>query len=214
MSDPTQPNEPVPPADPTEQMPTASASPPPQQRTATTTTTTPPGPPPSPGGVSGGVVATIAIGVAAIALLLGFLVWGQDDDSDVATDDATSAPEDVAPEDSAPEDTAPEDTGEVDDLQSEVDDLQSQLDDVTGERDDLQSQLDDIAEGMVELDDLEGMSIDDVRDLASDNGWELVEQEPDSAADDAETDTVLSQSPGSGTTMIEGSLLLVEVIPG
>ena len=41
-------------------------------------------------------------------------MWGQDDDSDVATDAATSAPEDVTPEDSAPEDTVPEDTGEVD----------------------------------------------------------------------------------------------------
>lgn len=194
-------------------MPAASSSPPPEQRT-TTTTTTPPGPPPAPGGISGGVVAAIAVGVAAVALLLGFLVWGQDDDADVVAETDTSAPDDVAPEDSAPDDAEPEDTGEVDDLQSEVDDLQSQLDDVTEERDDLRAQLDDDAGTMVELDDLEGMSVDDVRDLASDNGWELVEQEPEDPSDDVETDTVLSQSPGSGTTMVEGSLLLIEVVPG
>ncbi len=211
MSDPTQPNEPVPPLDPTRQMPTSAPTPPPTEQQRTTTTRTEPvGPPPESGGLGGGAVAAIAIGAAALALLIGFLVWGQDDDDgdDLSTDTATSVPEDTAPED-----TTADNTDEVAGLESQISDLESQLGDVTGERDDLQGQLDDITEGMIELDNVEGMSIDDVRDLASENGWELVEIEPDGAADDAETDTVLSQSPSAGTTMIEGSLLLVEVVP-
>jgi hypothetical protein len=206
MSDPTQPNEPVPPQDPTQQMPSAGVTPPPGTATTTTTTTAEP-PPPSGGGLSGGAVAAIAIGAAAVALLIGFLIWGGDDD------DAEPVAEEVTT--TAPVDTEPEDTSddEIAALQGQVDDLQGQLDDVTAERDDLQAQLDEATGTTVELENVEGRSIDEVRDLAADNGWELIEQNPEDAGEDTATDTVLSQSPDEGTAMSDGSVLVVEVVP-
>ena len=181
----------------------------------TSQTTTRPGVPPTPpgGGVSTGVAIAAAVAAALLGLLLGYLLFGGDDDDDVATDTATSVAEDGTDEFS--EERA-ELFGQIEDQNARIEELEGELEQVTSERDDLQSQLDegDDEEEVVTVPapDVVGGTVDDAQAVADENGWTLEVRAAEDAPDDAEPGTVVAQSPEPGTPMVEGSVLLVDVV--
>lgn len=180
----------------------------------TSQTTTRPGVPPVPpgGGVSTGVAIAAAVAAFLLGLLLGFLLFGGDDD-DVATDTATTAPEDGTDEFS--EERA-ELFGQIEDQNARIEELEGELEDVTAERDELESQVDegDDEEEVVTVPapDVVGGTVEDAQAVADENGWTLEVRAAEDAPDDAEPGTVVAQSPEPGTPMVEGSVLLVDVV--
>ena len=208
--DPTRAERPVPgPADePTSVIPTAAGS----STTAyeTRTTTGPPPQPPRRAGVSTGAAIGAAVLVGLLGLLVGYLLWGADDD-----DGTTEVVEDTVPAQPGADEALVAERDQlaqqVQDQQTQIDDLQRQLDEVTAERDELQSQVDDAGDEVVTVPapDVTGGSVDDAQAAADENGWTLVAREV--PADGAEPGTVVAQYPEPGTDMIEGSVLAVDV---
>lgn len=188
--------------------PTAvSREPRPPQRT-TTTETVPADRPPR-GAVSTAAAVAGAIAALLIGLLLGFLIF--DDDTDTAAVDDTVVDDGRI---AALEAERDELAAQVAERDGQIGDLQQQLDDVTAERDALQAQLDEAgdASATVPAPDVVGGSVDDARDVASENGWTFVEREAD-APEGTEPGTVTAQQPEPDTPMVEGSVLVVDVAP-
>lgn len=110
--------------------------------------------------------------------------------------------------------------GEVDDLRDQVDTLESenlslseQVTSLEEQNSELQGRVEEILaefdEAFVPVPDVVNQSADSVADLATENGWVLV-QIP-TATDSAEPGTVLSQTPAAGTPMLAGSALAIGV---
>ncbi|HEU5082992.1 MAG TPA: PASTA domain-containing protein [Acidimicrobiales bacterium] len=213
--DPTQPIDPTraeppvrgPADEPTSVFPAAAGS-----RTAyeTTTTTGPPPQPPGRGGVSTGAALAAAVLLGLLGLLVGYLLWGTDDDGTT-----TEAVEDTVPAEPGADEALVAERDQlaqqVQDQQTQIDDLQRQLDEVTAERDELQSQVDDTGDEVVTVPapDVTAGSVEDAQATADENGWTLVAREV--PADGEEPGTVVAQYPDPGTPMIEGSVLAVDV---
>lgn len=214
--DPTQPIDPTraespvrgPADEPTSVFPTAAGS-----RTAyeTTTTTGPPPQPPRRAGVSTGAALGAAVLLGLLGLLVGYLLWGTDDDEGTTT----AAVEDTVPAEPGADEALVAERDQlaqqVQDQQTQIDDLQRQLDEVTAERDELQAQVDEAGNEVVTVPapDVTGASVDDAQATADENGWTLVAREV--PADGEEPGTVVAQYPEPGTQMIEGSVLAVDV---
>ena len=217
-NDPTRAERPVG-GDPVEEDPTSVMRPAGTSRTSDTyaseTTTRPAAvPPPGAGGVSTGMAIGAALAAGLLGFLLGFLLFGGDDDDDVATDTTTVPVDEGADDELAAE--RDELAQQVEEQNAQIEDLQSQLDDVTAERDELQSQLDDAGDEedvtTVPAPDVVGLTVDEAQDIADENGWTLEERAATDAPADAEPGTIVAQSPAEGTPMVEGSVLLVDVV--
>jgi hypothetical protein len=178
-------------------------------------TTTRPGVPPTPpgGGVSTGVAVGAAVAAALLGLLFGLLLFGSDDDDDVATDAATTVPaEDGTDEFSAEREEL---FGQIEDQNARIKDLEAELEEVTAVRDELESQVeegDDEEVVTVPAPDVVGGTVEDAQAVADENGWTLEVRAAENPPDDAEPGTVVAQSPEPGTPMVEGSVLLVDVV--
>lgn len=176
----------------------------------TTTTTGPPRQLPPRAGASTGTVIGAALLAGLLGLLVGYLLWGTDDD-----DDTTEVVEDTVPADPGADEALVAERDQLaqqaQDLQGQVEDLQRQLDEVTAERDQLQSQVDESGDEVVTVPapDVTGGSVDDAQAATDENGWTLVERSV--PADGEEPGTVVAQYPDPGTAMIEGSVLVVDV---
>ncbi|MGK2929256.1 MAG: PASTA domain-containing protein [Acidimicrobiales bacterium] len=186
------------------------------ERTEASGRTLPPEPPRE-GGVSTGLAIGAALVVGLLGLLIGFVIFdGGDDDAEV---DETAEVDDAAAEEEAAamadvEAERDELAGQVEDLTGQVEDLQTQLDEVTAERDELQAQLDEgDAVETTPAPDVTGASVEDARTTASDNDWEIFERDAENPPADAEPGTVVEQSPAPDTPMVEGSVLVVHVVP-
>lgn len=177
-------------------------------RETTTTRRDPVGPPPA-DGVSAGLAIALAIAADLLGLLAGYLLFGEDDD-----DTATAPVEDVEPGDTAALEELVTERDELaqqaEDQQAQIDDLQSQLDEVTAERDELAEGADDGGDEVVTVPapDLVGSTLDDAGQVASENGWTVVQRE---VAEEGEEGEVVAQYPDPGTPMIEGSVLVLDV---
>lgn len=178
--------------------------------------------PPRDGGVSTGLAIGAALVVGLLGLLIGFVIFAGDDDDDAEVDETVEVDDPAAEEEAAAalaevEAERDELAGQVEDLTGQVEDLQTQLDEVTAERDELQAQLDEADEGdAVETTpaaDVTGGSVEDASATASDNGWEIFERDAENPPADAEPGTVVEQSPAPDTPMVEGSVLVVHVVP-
>lgn len=188
----------------------------------TSQTTTRPGVPPTPpgGGVSTGVAVGAAVAAALLGLLLGFLLFDGDDDDDVATDAATTVPaEDGTDELSAEREEllgqVEDQNAQIEDQNARIGDLEAELEEVTAERDELESQVeegDDEEVVTVPAPDVVGGTVEDAQAVADENGWTLEVRAAENPPDDAEPGTVVAQSPEPGTPMVEGSVLLVDVV--
>ena len=177
----------------------------------TSQTTTRPGVPLTPpgGGVSTGVAVGAAVAAALLGLLLGFLLFGGDDDDDVAT---TVPAEDGTDEFSAEREEL---FGQIVDQNARIEDLEAELEEVTAARDELESQVEEGDDGevvTVPAPDVVGGTVEDAQAVADENGWTLEVRAAENPPDDAEPGTVVAQSPEPGTPMVEGSVLLVDVV--
>ena len=185
----------------------------------TSQTTTRPGVPPTPpgGGVSTGVAVGAAVAAALLGLLLGFLLFGGDDDDD---DVATTVPaEDGTDEFSAEREELfgqiVDQNARIEDQNARIEDLEAELEGLTAERDELASQVEagnDEAVVTVPAPDVVGGTVEDAQAVADENGWTLEVRAAENPPDDAEPGTVVAQSPEPGTPMVEGSVLLVDVV--
>lgn len=215
--DPTRPQQPVG-GDPAAEDPTSVMRPASSSSTTYETTTGPRDvrPVPDRGGVATGVAVGAAIVCALLGLLVGYLLFGMDDDDDVATDDPTTE-EPVVDEDlAALVEERDELAQQVEEQQAQIEDLQSQLDEVTDERDELAEGQDDGDEvTTVPAPDLVGTTLDDAGQTAADNGWTVVQRNaaPEDVPDGAEPGEVVAQYPEPGTDMIEGSVIVFDVAP-
>jgi hypothetical protein len=176
----------------------------------------PPAEPPRRGGVSTGVAIGAALAVGLLGLLIGFLLFNDDDAEEDATEG--TVPEEVVTALEGERDQLEAERDElqdqVDALDDQVDALGNELDQVTAERDQLQQQLDGTEQvETVPAPEVVGGTAEDAEDVADENGWTLVEREADGAPGDAEPGTVVGQSPSPGTSMIEGSVLVIDVVP-
>ena len=202
------------PGDPAGEDPTSMLRPAGEPRVTSETTpqtTTRPGVPPTPpgGGVSTGVAVGAAVAAALLGLLLGFLLFGGDDDDDVAT---TVPAEDGTDEFSAEREEL---FGQIEDQNARIEDLEAERDEVTAERDELESQVEEGDDGQVvtvPAPDVVGGTVEDAQAVADENGWTLEVRAAENPPDDAEPGTVVAQSPEPGTPMVEGSVLLVDVV--
>ena len=185
--------------------PAVSREPPPAQRT-TTTETVPADRPPA-GAVSTGAAVAGAIAALLIGLLAGFLIFEDDDTESATVDDTVVDDGRIAALEAERDELA----GQVAERDGRIAELQAQLDEAAAERDALQAQLDeaDDAPATVPAPDVVGGSVDEARDVASENGWTLVEREAD--APGTEPGTVTAQQPQPDTAMVEGSVLVVDV---
>lgn len=181
--------------------------------------------PPEPsrdGGVSTGLAIGAALAVGLLGLLIGFVIFAGDDDDDVEVDETAEVDDPAAEEEAAAalaevEAERDELAGQVEDLTGQVEDLQTEVDEVTAERDELQAQLDEADEGdaveTTPAPDVTGGSIEDASATASDNDWEIFERDAENPPADAEPGTVVEQSPAPDTPMVNGSVLVVHVVP-
>ncbi len=216
------------PGDPAGEDPTSVLRPAGEPRVTSATTsqtTTRPGVPPTPpgGGVSTGVAVGAAVAAALLGLLLGFLLFGGNDDDDVAT---TVPAEDGTDEFSAEREELfgqiEDQNARIEDLEAERDEVTAERDEVTAERDELASQVEELESQVEEGDDEEvvtvpapdvvGGTVEDAQAVADENGWTLEVRAAENPPDDAESGTVVAQSPEPGTPMVEGSVLLVDVV--
>ena len=106
-----------------------------------------------------------------------------------------------------------EQQAQIDDLQSQLETAQADLETTQGELDAVQGDLADANKALQSLnllpaDNVVGRPVNDVRNLARTNGWQLVERPIDSKS---AVDTVTAQMPAPGTDMIRGSVLYIEV---
>lgn len=174
--------------------------------------------PPRDGGVSTGLAIGAALVVGLLGLLIGFVIFAGDDDDDAEVDEAAEV-DDPAADEALAEVEAERDelADQVEDLTGQVEDLQTDLDEVTAERDELQTQLDEANEGdaveTTPAPDVTDGSVEDASATASDNGWEIFERDAENPPADAEPGTVVEQSPAPDTPMVEGSVLVVHVVP-
>lgn len=104
--------------------------------------------------------------------------------------------------------------GATSDLQRQADEQAQQINDLQAALDATNAKLATAQDTLTKLnpqpiDNLVGMDIAQVRQLAKTNGWTLVEKTVDNAG--APPNSVTAQTPASGTTMITGSVLYVEV---
>ena len=184
----------------------------------TSQTTTRPGVPPTPpgGGVSTGAAVGAAVAAALLGLLLGFLLFGGDDDDDVAT---TVPAEDGTDEFSAEREELfgqiEDQNARIEDLEAELEEVTAERDEVTAERDELESQVEEGDDGevvTVPAPDVVGGTVEDAQAVANENGWTLEVRAAENPPADAEPGTVVAQSPEPGTPMVEGSVLLVDVV--
>ena len=176
----------------------------------------PPGPPG--GGVSTGVAVATAIVVGLLGLLAGYLLWGLDDDDEVAVDDTATSEPVVNDELAGLVEERDQLAQQVEDQSQQLEDLQAQLDQVTAERDELaEGQGDGDEVTTVPAPDLVGTTLDEAGQVAAENGWTVVQREADDAdvPDGAEPGEVVAQYPDPGTDMIEGSVIVFDVVgPG
>lgn len=103
--------------------------------------------------------------------------------------------------------------GSTSELQRKVDEQSQQITQLQNDAATTQSQLDTANATLEQLDpqpadDFVGMDIAKARDLAKSRGWVLVEMPIDKSG--APPNSVIAQNPAPGTTMIKGSLLIVE----
>ncbi len=180
----------------------------------TSQTTTRPGVPPTPpgGGVSTGAAVGAAVAAALLGVLLGFLLFGGDDDDDVATTTTTVPAEDGTDEFSAEREEL---FGQIEDQNARIEDLEAELEGLTAERDELASQVEagnDEAVVTVPAPDVVGGTVEDAQAVADQNGWTLEVRAAENPPADAAPGTVVAQSPEPGTPMVEGSVLLVDVV--
>lgn len=219
------------PTDPTRPIPQTGGQPPADDPTSVIRTETteasgrtlPPEPPRS-GGVSTGLAIGAALAVGLLGLLIGFVIFAGDDDDDAEVDETAEVDDTAAEAEAAAlaevEAERDELAGQVEELTGQTEDLQTQLDDVTAERDELQAQLDEADEGdavdaveTTPAPDVTGVSVEDARATASDNNWEIFERDAENPPADAEPGTVVEQSPSPDTPMVEGSVLVVQIVP-
>ena len=216
--DPTRPQQPVG-GDPAAEDPTSVMRPATSSSTTYETTTGPrdvPPVPPEGGRVATGVAVAAAIVFALLGLLAGYLLFGLDDDDDVATDDPTTE-EPVVDEDlAALVEERDQLAQQAEEQEAQIEDLQSQLDEVTEERDELaEGQGDGDEVTTVPAPDLVGTTLDDAGQTAADNGWTVVQRNaaPEDVPEGAEPGEVVAQYPEPGTDMIEGSVIVFDVVP-
>lgn len=161
-----------------------------------------------------GLAVAAALVVGLIGLLAGFLLFGGEDDTGAAD---TPAPEEtVAPDGESAELEAERDqlAGQVEELNAQVADLQSEVDQLSQERDDLRSQLEEANADQVQTfpaPEVVGGTLEDAENVADDNGWVLVERTVQDPGGE-EPGTVVAQYPDAETPMIEGSVLVVDVV--
>jgi flagellar biosynthesis chaperone FliJ len=102
---------------------------------------------------------------------------------------------------------------QIDDLQNQLESAQADVDTARGDLQAVQADLDEANAALEALhvtpaDNVVGRPVNDVRNLARTNGWQLVERPVDSKS---AVDTVTAQMPAPGTNMIRGSVLYIEV---
>jgi len=105
--------------------------------------------------------------------------------------------------------------GQIEDQNARIEDLEAELEGLTAERDELASQVEagnDEAVVTVPAPDVVGGTVEDAQAVAGQNGWTLEVRAAENPPDDAEPGTVVAQSPEPGTPMVEGSVLLVDVV--